>query len=86
MKWAIIIIVTFVAICWIGSVVEYIFESRSRRFANSFQSTHAERWIFPAVQWLGVPLSFILSTIAVVLIAPIYIIEWLVNKPPRRKV
>ena len=86
MNLAITIIVAIVAICWVGAVVAYIFESRRERPAKSLQLREIHPVSFQRLGLLGSSIWFIISTIAILLIAPIYIIEWLVNRQSRRKV
>jgi hypothetical protein len=85
MNFAIAIIVAVVAISWIGAVIAYIVESRREQPAKSFQMRDINPRTFQFLGLFGYPTWFPISTIAVVLIAPIYIIEWLVNKQPKQK-
>ena len=80
---AIIIIVVLVVLCWIGSVVAYIFENRADEPSKSFQIR--EEHIFTALEWTPWWLSLFVSAIAVLLIAPIYIIEWLVRTKTKKQ-
>ena len=83
---AIGIIISLVATCWIGSVIAYFFETRSPQSSGSFQSNGIHpRWVQRPMSFIGFPIWCLIASFAVVLVLPIFVIEWMRGRwPPQR--